>query len=125
MSRNILIVEDADTAATTLEIALLNIPGAAVARAADGWQALEYLTPEKGHAIDALITDLEMPLIDGFELIRRVRAEERFAAMPIVVISASSNPEARRTAMQLGANAYFSKPCSALEIQRKVLELLP
>lgn len=125
MSRNILIVEDADTAATTLEIALLSIPGAAVARAADGRQALEYLAPRNGHAIDALITDLEMPLIDGFELIRRVRAEQRFAAVPIVVISASSSPEARNTALRLGANAYFSKPCSALEIQKKILELLP
>jgi len=120
-----LIVEDTETAAATLEIALTNIPEVTVTRVANGRQAMDYLASLNGREVDALITDLEMPLLDGFELIRHLRAQQRFAAMPIVVISASVNPEDRRVAIRLGANAYFAKPCSALEVQKKILELLP
>ena len=124
MPRNILIVEDTETAATALEIALLGIPEVSVERVCDGQRALEYLAPEKGHAIHALVTDLEMPVLDGFELIRRVREQERFAMLPIVVVSADSNPQTFERVRRLGADAYFAKPWSAIEIQRKVQELL-
>jgi|SRR5581483_4496170 CheY-like chemotaxis protein len=125
MTRNILIVEDAETTATTLEIALLNLPNTNVVRAPDGLRALEYLAPESGHTIDALVTDLEMPFLDGFELIRRVREQKRFAMLPIVVISGRTDAQTLENVMKLGANAYFAKPCSALAIQKKILDLLP
>ena len=124
MPKNILIVEDTDTAATALEIALLSIPDVNVVRVGDGLRALEYLAPETGHTIDALVTDLEMPFLDGFELIRRLRQQERFAMVPIVVVSGDSNPQASERALSLGADAYFAKPWSALEIQKKVQDLL-
>jgi DNA-binding response OmpR family regulator len=124
MSRNILIVEDAETTATTLEIALQHIPGVEVAWVCDGRRALEYLSPETGRRIDAVVTDLELPFLDGFELIRRLRAEERFRRLPIVVVSGSQDPQAPEEVLRLGANAYFGKPWSLLAIRAKVEELL-
>ena len=124
MARMILIVEDADTAATTLEIALLSIPGVQVERVRDGLRALEYLAPGAGRAIDALVTDLELPFLDGFELIARLRSEPRFAGVPIVVVNGYSDPQAGERVRRLGASAYFAKPWSPLEVRQAVASLL-
>src|SRR5712692_5712161 len=124
MRHNILIVEDTETAATTLEIALQGIPDVSVFRVGDGVRALEFLAAESGPTVDALVTDLEMPLLDGFELIRRLREQERFARLPIVVVSADSNPCVSEHVLRLGVDAYFPKPWSALQVQEKIQELL-
>lgn len=124
MSRNILIVEDAETAATTLEIALQHIPNVEVSRVCDGRRALEFLSPERGRRIDALVTDLDMPFLDGYELIQQLRSEERFRRLPIVVVSGSPDPRAPERVRQIGANAFFSKPWSPLAVREKVEELL-
>ena len=124
MPRNILIVEDAETAATTLEIALTNIPDVQIVRVGDGLRAMEYLAPETGHTIDALVTDLDMPFVDGFELIRHLRGQERFLSLPIVVVSGKCDPQASARALGLGANAYFAKPWSPLAVRRKIEDLL-
>jgi CheY-like chemotaxis protein len=123
MHHNILIVEDTETAATTLEIALQGIPDVAVFRVGNGLRALEFLAAD-GRTVDALVTDLEMPLLDGFELIRLLREQERFARLPIVVVSADSNPRTSERVLRLGADAYFPKPWSPLQVQEKVQELL-
>jgi CheY-like chemotaxis protein len=124
MSRHVLIVEDAEAAAATLEIALQHIPDVQVVCVPDGWQALEYLALHPGGGIDALVTDLEMPRLDGFELIRRLRSQERYRALPIVVVSGCQDPGAPARALDLGADAFFGKPWSAAAVRRKVEELL-
>src|SRR5262249_11966359 len=122
--RKILIVEDAETAAAALEIALQGIPGVEVFRVCNGLRALEFLAADSGRTVDAVVTDLEMPLLDGFELIRRLREQERFARLPIVVVSADSNPRTSERVLRLGADACFPKPWSALQVQEKIQELL-
>ena len=124
MARTILIVEDADTAATTLEIALLGIPNVQVERVRDGLRALEYLAPGAGRVVDALVTDLELPFLDGFELIIRLRGEARFGRLPIVVVSGHSDPQAAERVRRLGASAYFAKPWSPVEVRQAVARLL-
>jgi len=124
MLRRILIVEDAETAGATLEIALGHIPDVEVERVRDGREALEYLASENGRRVNAVITDLEMPLVDGWELIRRLREEERFRLLPIVVVSGCQNPETPELVRRLGADAYFGKPWSPLAVRQKVEELL-
>src|SRR6185369_16904638 len=107
----VLIVEDAEPSAATLEIALLTIPGVTVRVVSCAREALEMLgRPDSG--IDAMVTDLHMPKMDGFELVRRVRALRGPAVLPIVVISGDSDPETPEKIMRLGASAYFSKPFS-------------
>ena len=122
-SRTVLIVEDAESCATTLEIALLAIPHIHIRVAPTARQALELLA-SAGGKICALVTDLNMPAMDGFELIERVRADSRTARLPIVVISGDSDPRTPARLYRLGADAYFGKPYSPARVRQKVEQLL-
>src|SRR5258705_8557572 len=107
MARTVLIVEDSDTSADTLEIALLALPNLRVEHAPSarkGWQRIQ------DGSLAAIITDLHMPLMDGFELIERVRAAATPAYLPIIVVSGDSDPETPERVRRLGADAYFAKP---------------
>ena len=121
--RTVLIVEDAESCATTLEIALLAIPHIDVRVAATARQALEMLAAG-GAGICALVTDLHLPLMDGFELIEHLRSDSRTARLPIVVISGDSDPNTPERIYRLGANAYFGKPYSPAKVRQKVEQLL-
>jgi CheY-like chemotaxis protein len=123
LDRTVLIVEDAESCATTLEIALLAIPHIHVRVAPTARQALEILSSSAG-SFCALVTDLNMPSMDGFELIQRVRSDSRTAQLPIVVISGDCDPQTPERLNRLGANAYFGKPYSPAQVRQKVEQLL-
>jgi CheY-like chemotaxis protein len=89
--RAVLIVEDSENTAATLEIALLGIPGVSVLMAHSAVEALRILDRD-GAAVSAVVTDLNMPRMDGFELIQRIRQDRRLAATPIIVVSADTDP---------------------------------
>jgi CheY-like chemotaxis protein len=124
MSRIVLLVEDSEQCALTLEIALLAIPGLAVNWLSNGQEALKFLNGDSGGAVCALLTDLNMPRMDGFELIRHVRADGRFHGLPIVVLSADTDPRTPEKVTLLGANAFFPKPFSPAEVRNKLEQLL-
>ena len=121
--RTVLIVEDAEACATTLEFALLGIPDIHIRVAPTARQALELLTSDGG-GISALVTDLNLPTMDGFELIERVRSNSRTARLPIVVVSGDSDPRTPARIQRLGADAYFGKPYSPALVRQKVEQLL-
>ncbi len=123
LHRTVLIVEDTESCATTLEIALLAIPHVRVRVAATAGQALELLA-STGGGICALVTDLNMPSMDGFELIERVRSDTRTARLPIVVVSGDTDPRTPERIHRLGADAYFGKPYSPAQVRQKVEQLL-
>ncbi len=85
---------------------MLRSVGFAVTEVGDGAEALLAL---RGERPDLLLTDLQMPNLDGFELLRRVRADPRLQGLPIVVISTLESDEVRRLAMDAGADAYLVK----------------
>ena len=124
MRRIVLIVEDSEQCASTLEIALLSIPGVEIARVSGGAEALEFLRGQQGAEVCALVTDLNMPRMDGFELIEQVRADHPHARIPIVVVSGATDPQAPARVRQLGADAYFSKPYSPAQVRAKLEQLL-
>ncbi|SRR5581483_6713497 len=119
----VLIVEDADTSATTLELAFLTIPGVRVLLASTGREALAILRDENCH-VAALVTDLNMPLMDGFELVRQIRADRRHRELPIIVVSGDTDPHTPDRVAGLGANAYFAKPYSPAQVRQKLEQLL-
>jgi CheY-like chemotaxis protein len=121
-NRTVLIVEDAESCATTLEIALLAIPHVNVRVAPTARQALDLLA--KGGGICAVVTDLNLPSMDGFELIERVRSDSRTARLPIVVISGDSDPRTPERIYRLGADAFFAKPYSPAQVRQKLEQLL-
>jgi two-component system chemotaxis response regulator CheY len=122
-SVRVLIVEDSDTSATPLEIALLGIPGFSVILARSAIEALSILNGG-GPGVQAIVTDLNMPRMDGFELIRRVRADQRLSATPVIVVSADTDPETPRRVAELGISAFFPKPYSPAQVRRKLEQLL-
>jgi chemosensory pili system protein ChpA (sensor histidine kinase/response regulator) len=85
--------------------------------AEDGARALQMTRQLR---YDLIVTDLEMPELGGFELIQRLRNDERFAATPILIITSRANPEHRRRAKDLGVRALVAKPIT----RRKLLEAL-
>ena len=122
-ARAVLIVEDSENSAATLEIALMGIPGVSVLLAASALEALRILHRD-GEPVSAVVTDLNMPRMDGFELIQRIRQDRRLASTPIIVVSADTDPATPRRVAELGASAFFPKPYSPAEVRRKLEQLL-
>jgi len=85
--------------------------------AEDGARALQMTRQLR---YDLVVTDLEMPELHGFDLIARLRSDERFKTTPIVIITSRSNPEHKRRAKELGVRALVAKPIT----RRKLLEAL-
>lgn len=121
MTRTILIVDDAYACSDALELALTGIPQATIRVVATAEEALRRLGSEE---VSALITDLNLPAMDGFELIERVRSQPGRATLPILVISGDSDPRTPARLAGLGANAYFPKPYSPAEVRSKLERLL-
>jgi two-component system chemotaxis response regulator CheY len=120
---SVLIVEDSENSAATLEIAFLGIPGVSVLTASSAFEALRILNGD-GAGVRAIVTDLNMPRMDGFELIRRIRQHERLAATPIIVVSADTDPDTPDRISQLGVSAFFPKPYSPAQVRRKLEQIL-
>jgi two-component system, chemotaxis family, chemotaxis protein CheY len=119
----VLIVEDAETCASTLEIIFSSIRGLKILLAPSAERAWELL--ENRHEdIRVLVTDLHMPGMDGFELIDRVRTDQVHAAMPILVITGSTDPHVSDRLRQRGVNAVFAKPYSPALVREKLEQLL-
>lgn len=121
--RTVLIVEDTELPAA-LEIAILAIPGLAVTVASTGQQALQLMESQDEGGICALVTDLHMPRMDGFELIERVRSNQHLKRLPIIVVSGDTDPHTPERIYRLGANAYFAKPYSPSEVRQKLEQLI-
>jgi CheY-like chemotaxis protein len=119
----VLIVEDSENSAAMLEIAFLGIPGISVLMAPSATEALRLLEGGSG-TVRVVVTDLNMPRMDGYELIRRVRADQRLSGMPIIVVSADTDPSTPQRIAALGVEAFFPKPFSPALVRRKLEQLL-
>jgi CheY-like chemotaxis protein len=122
MPRTVLIVEDVETCAATLEIAFSAVHDIDVVTVMGGEQA--WRAVQRAGNLAAIVTDLQMPDLDGYELIERVRAHDRHGSVPIVVITGSSDPDVPERVQRLGANAFFSKPYSPVAVREKLEQLL-
>lgn len=122
MARTVLIIEDSDTVAP-LEIALASLAECTVLVLTNGRDALDLLRAGSLE-LAAMITDLNLPLVDGFELISAVRSHSRYSGLPIVVVSGDNCPEVCCRLRQLGANAFFPKPYSPTAIRQALRGLL-
>jgi CheY-like chemotaxis protein len=122
MTQTILIVEDSDNVAP-LEIALAALDEVRIILLANGRDALKLLRA-RSPEIAAIVTDLHLPHVDGFELIRTIRADDRYSRLPIVVVSGDTHPELPERLRVLGADAFFRKPYSPAEIRHTLKGLL-
>jgi len=108
----ILVVEDQlqllDSIQMTLELAGYRVCGAGT--------GIEALTILQTQLIDLILTDIEMPQLDGYQLCRQVRADCRWNAIPLLFLSAYGGEEDMRYAKSLGANDYLMKPIEPEEL---------
>jgi CheY-like chemotaxis protein len=128
MAKLVLIVEDSETCAETLLIALESMPGVELRVIHSPRAAIEAMW-DTGNEVAAIVTDLNLggphhPQSDGFELIRKLRAEPRFARLPILLISGDSDPQLPERALAQGADAFFPKPYSPSAVRKKLEQLL-
>ncbi len=116
-----LVVEDSPTMRQLIVFALSRIKTLKVVEADDGVDALKKLSQQH---FDILITDINMPMMDGLKLVSMVRKDEAHKEIPIIIITTEGAQEDRQRALSLGANAYITKPIQAPQVISKVKELL-
>jgi two-component system chemotaxis sensor kinase CheA len=115
--KRILLAEDS-IVTRTQETRILAAAGYEVVAAVDGLDALQKLA--RG-AFDAVVTDVDMPGLDGIGLARRIRSEARHAHLPIVLVTSLASDADRKRGLEAGANAYITKPGFD---QRELIECL-
>ena len=101
----VLVVDDS-AVTRTLEKSILEAAGYQVRVAADGAAALDLLGREP---CDLVVTDIEMPRLDGFSLTEQVRADERLRDLPVVLVTSLDSEDDRRRGVEVGADAYIVK----------------
>jgi two-component system chemotaxis sensor kinase CheA len=101
----VLVVDDSITT-RTMETSLLEASGYQVRVAVDGIEAWTLL---KSEAIDLVVSDVDMPRMDGFELTARIRADQALADLPVVLVTALESREDKERGIEVGANAYVIK----------------
>ncbi len=106
MTKTILTVDDSRTMREMLMLALSDA-GYSVVQAVDGMHGLEVLDTIKP---DVVVTDINMPRLDGFGFIEGVRKHERHRAVPILVLTTESDDEKKNKARRAGATGWIVKP---------------
>ena len=112
----ILIVEDHPLIGELVETRL-RIEGMEPIRCPGGREALGRIGVEP---IDAVILDIMMPDVDGYEVLRHIRSTPSTATLPVIFLTAKSTPADIEKGLALGANYYITKPFSGLDLVRKV-----
>ncbi len=112
MTRHVLAVDDSRTIRDLLHLALTEA-GYRVTLAEDGLQALEVLQHQTP---DAIISDINMPRLDGFGLIEAVRRIDGHRATPILMLTTESAPELKARARAAGATGWIVKPFEAAKL---------
>ncbi len=108
MSQTILVVDDSPTIVKFVSFSLRN-SGFDVVTASDGMDAIEKMSHLSGD-VSLVITDLNMPNLDGYGLIGTLRQNERYRETPIIILSSEDGDEDRKRGLTVGANSYLVKP---------------
>lgn len=117
----ILVVEDSPTMRQLISFALKRLRDTEIMEAADGVEGLKKLNSD---TFQLIITDINMPVMDGLKLISLIRRDVKYRSIPIMVITTEGGAEDRERALALGANAYITKPIQAGNVLEVVKSLL-
>ncbi|HDS73907.1 MAG TPA: response regulator, partial [Firmicutes bacterium] len=116
----VLVVDDAPTLRTYIS-EVLKRAGYDVTTATDGADALEKL---REVAVDLVISDLEMPRMNGDELVVEIKKREDMRTLPVILLTAQTDAKHRRAAAALGVAGYLTKPFDEARLLRAVSELV-
>jgi two-component system chemotaxis response regulator CheY len=123
MHETVLIVDDS-AMMRKIVIRALSVAGLefkAVLEAADGNEGLEVL---KANKVQLIMCDINMPGMNGLEMLRAMRTQNIGGGIPVVMVTTESSPERVREAVAAGASAYIRKPFSPEQVKQKVIPLL-
>jgi two-component system chemotaxis response regulator CheY len=120
--QRILIVEDSATMRSLLASALTDLgTSVEITEAASGFEALRLLPREP---FDLILTDINMPDINGLELLSFVKGNSAYRDIPLIIVSTEGSERDREKGLELGADAYLVKPFEPDALRRVVSELL-
>lgn len=119
MSVSVLIAEDEQNIAESLRF-ILERADCRVRHASDGEQALFEARSETP---DVMILDVMLPSLNGFDVLKTIRADEHLRQVPVLILTAKGQAQDRQTADSLGADAFVTKPFANAEIVSEVLRL--
>jgi two-component system phosphate regulon response regulator PhoB len=120
MPETILVIEDEEDVTDLIRYHLKKA-GFRVLIAGDGMSGLDVATAEHP---DAIILDLMLPRLNGLEVAKRLRAQDRTRSIPLLILSAKGEPESRIKGLELGADDYLPKPFSPRELVLRMQVLL-
>lgn len=112
--KTILIVEDSATTRSLIRAVIDELGDVETVEAASGFEALKMLPQQE---YDLIITDINMPDINGLELISFIRSNPRYTHLPIIIVSTERSEEDKKRGMALGATNYVAKPFKSGELQ--------
>lgn len=121
MAKKILIAEDSATMRYLIMSTISALGNYEIIEAANGFEALRILPREK---VDLVITDINMPDINGLELVSFIKSNPNYKSTPLFIISTEGSERDREKGIQLGADAYLVKPFSPEELQTLVKRFL-
>ncbi len=120
---NILLVDDSPLIRKMLRRIVNDsgVPVQTIFEAVNGSEALKVLEANK---ISMMLSDVNMPVMDGFELLANVRARPEWNEMPVVMVTTEGGEDSVLSAVQKGANGYIVKPFVPADVQQKLVECL-
>jgi len=123
MSLDVLIVDDSAAIRKILHRVLMQaeVPLGKVHEASDGMEALETLKAQK---VGLILSDINMPNMDGLELLGRLKADDAFKSVPILMVTTEGSQAKVLQALELGANGYVRKPFTAEQIKEKLTGII-
>lgn len=116
-----LVVEDSPTMRQLISFSLKRFKGCKIVEAVDGVDALKKLQQEE---VDMILTDINMPVMDGLKLVSLLRQNAKTKGLPIIIITTEGAQEDRDRGLALGANAYISKPIQSSHLLKIITDLL-
>ena len=118
--KKVLAVDDSPSIRKLVEFSLKS-KGIQAISVSDGLEAMETLA--RG-PVDLMILDINMPRMDGFDLLRRMRADQQYLNIPVIMLTTEGEEEDKEKALALGANQYLVKPFKPTELISVVEKVL-
>ncbi|MBI5328534.1 MAG: response regulator [Deltaproteobacteria bacterium] len=120
MSKNILIVDDCGTTRKLLSY-MIKVAGHNAVGAVNGFDALEKLAQND---IALVVTDLNMPQMDGLELVKNIRGDDIYKNIPVIMLTTEAGERDKEIGFQAGVNIYMTKPVTSKWLAYQIEKLL-